>query len=145
MPVKSSSQDCLQISLVSPNEVSIYSGKLSPKCLCECIALIKKSFPSLPIGFYDVLTERLKNLNFSDQRLKDAVNHVIDTCVYPTPTIASFISFDKTFKIYNYSEYLEMVNEGVGGDSYKPIKLFGNKMPVWIHINDIEKYNLKSE
>lgn len=59
----------------------------------ESIKKIKLAFPDLPAGFYDVLSERIKSKGFSDERLNDAVNHVIDTCKYPKPTVANFISF----------------------------------------------------
>jgi len=56
---------------------------------------IKHAFPSLQKEFYDVLCDRLKEHEFSDERLLKAVNHVIDTCIYPIPVIANFIIFDK--------------------------------------------------
>ena len=65
----------------------------------ECIVInvekIRQAFPNLTKDFYDILCERLKAHNFTDEELSDAVNHVIDTCKYPTPTIAEFISFIK--------------------------------------------------
>jgi len=54
---------------------------------------IKKAFPSLSGDFYDILCERIKENNFSDKELINAINHVIDTCIYPVPTIANFILF----------------------------------------------------
>ena len=49
---------------------------------------------------------------FSDERFTDAVNHVIANCIYPTPTIAQFISYDRTERLYTHSEMVEMVNAG---------------------------------
>jgi hypothetical protein len=63
--------------------------------LTSNIAKIKKAFPALPVEFYDILCEKIKEHNFTDHRLVKAVNHVIDSCIYPTPTIAQFITFDK--------------------------------------------------
>lgn len=54
---------------------------------------IKKSFPSLEAEFYDILCDRLKENEVTDNELTEAVNHVIDTCIYPTPTIAQFITY----------------------------------------------------
>jgi len=111
------------------------------------VAIIKKSFPSLPIDFFDVFTDRLRANNFSDERLKDAVSHVIDTCVYPTPTIANFISWDRKFKVLNYEDMLKKTDE-LGSfvwDNYKPIKFKNRVKKVWIHINDIKQYNIKDE
>jgi len=54
---------------------------------------IHKVYPSLSEGFYDILCERIKAHNFTDYELTKAVNHVIDTCKYPLPLVAEFISF----------------------------------------------------
>ena len=61
------------------------------------MAKIKNAFPNLPVEFYDVLCERLKEKGFDDERIIKTVNGVIDTCKYPTPTIAHFITYDKEY------------------------------------------------
>lgn len=128
----------------STNEISLYKGQLTTQRLIEGVAIIQKSFPSLPIGFYEIFKERIKANNFTDERLMDAISNVIDTCVYPTPTIAQFISWDKKIKIYTYPEIIDMVNDGDPDafDRYKRIAMDGLPEAVWIHINDIAKYKL---
>lgn len=81
--------------------VSRYRGPLTQLAIVKNTALIKKAFPALPLGFYDVLTDRLTEHGFCDDRLKDTVIHVINTCRYPTPTIADFISYDKKIPCFN--------------------------------------------
>lgn len=54
---------------------------------------IKEAFPTLPIEFYNILCERLKEKKFTVVQITEAVNGVIDTCKYPTPTIAHFIGY----------------------------------------------------
>ena len=114
--------------------------------MIENIAKIKFAFPSLPLEFYDVLSDRIKAQGFSDARLQDAVNHVIDTCHYPTPTIADFISFDKKFKVFTHEEMLKKLDDYGQDkkfwDSYKSIKLPNRPKRVWIHVNDIAQYNI---
>jgi hypothetical protein len=56
---------------------------------------VKKAFPTLPAEFYDILCERLKAKGFTDERLLAVVEGVIDTCKYPTPTVAHFMTFDQ--------------------------------------------------
>jgi hypothetical protein len=129
----------------SGGELSIYKGELTAQCLVSSVATIKKSFPSLPIGFYDVFIDRLKANNFSDDRLIDAVAHVIDTCLYPTPTIANFISFDKRVKTYTYAQYTKLIDNGENGANYQPVKFRNMPALVWVHVNDIAKYNIKSK
>jgi len=117
---------------------------LSTQVVIKNIAKIKRAFPALPEGFYEVFSERIKANGFTDQRLMDAVTHVIDTCVYPTPTIAQFISFDKTVKVFKYTEIIKMIEDGDPNafDRYKRIEMDGLPEAVWIHVNDIAKYNL---
>lgn len=136
------SSACLPTS--SESSISIYTGELTAQCLVKSIAMIKKSFPSLPIGFYDVFTDRLRANGFTDERLSDAVVNVIDTCVYPAPTIAQFISFDKRIKTFTYDQYCKFCDEGTG-KYYEPVKFKNRPVPVWIHVNDIVMYNIKSE
>jgi len=128
---------------LSQTEMSIYSGTLNTDCVISNVVKIKKAFPALPIGFYEVFDDRLREHGFNDDRLRDAVNHVIDTCPYPNPTIANFISFDKMFKIYTYDEMLKRADEGTGA-SLKALKFPDRDYPVWAHVDDIKKYCLKS-
>lgn len=126
--------------LVRSDELSIYKGELTPQCLVNSVAIIKKAFPTLPLGFYDVFTDRIKANNFTDDRLKDAVAHVIDTCPYPTPTIANFISFDRKIKINSYEEMVRKLIE-FGPQiwmNYKLVKLPEREKPVWVHVDDMK-------
>lgn len=127
------------------NEISVYKGELTTQCVIKQVKKIKSAFPSLPSGFYDILTDRLKELRFSDQRLTDAVNNLIDTCPYPTPTIANLISWDKRIKLYNYQEMVAMVDKfgEVTWRSYKAVKISGFKSRVYASVTDIEAYNLE--
>jgi hypothetical protein len=128
--------------LIVNNEISVYSGELKTETINVCMVKIKKTFPSLPAGFYDVFSERIKANNFCDAKLIDAVNYVIDNSTYPTPTIGQFISYDKKIKFYTYEEILKMVNElGDVWKNYAAIDL-GLPKKVWFHVNDIAKYNL---
>jgi hypothetical protein len=138
-------QNLQQEKQVLINEVSLYKGELTMSCLIDSVSNIKKAFPLLPIDFYDKFIDRIKANGFSNERLIDSINHVIDTCSYPTPTIAQFISFDKRIKVYKYPEIVQMVEDGDPNafSRYKRIVMKGLPEAVWIHINDIAKYNLK--
>jgi len=86
----------------------------------------------------------LKDEGFVDERLTDSVKHTIKTCVYPEPTIANFLNYDKNIKVYDYNQYLKLVDElGIKtGELYKSVRFTGAKKPAWVHVNDIEKYKL---
>ena len=105
----------------------------------------KKTFPGLPIEFYEVWQERLELTIFRDDRLKDAVAHVIRTCEYPMPTIAKFLSYDRKIKLHTYNEYCKLISDGDNGDNYKPIKFKDRPVLMWVHVNDIAQHNIKSE
>jgi hypothetical protein len=130
------------MNLKQENEISVYKGILTTPAVIKNIAKIKKSFPTLPIGFYEVFTERLKANNFCDERLKDAVNHVIENCIYPTPTIAQFLTWDRRIEVFTYEQMLKKWDDGMG-ESYETIQFPDREKPVWVHVNDIKMYNLK--
>ena len=86
-----------------------------------------------------------KEEGFTDERFRDSVHMVIKTCIYPTPTIAQFISFDKRVKVLKYPDIIKMVDDDPNAfDRYKRIVLDGLPEAVYIHVNDIAKYNIKS-
>lgn len=138
---------------IPENEISLYSGPLTPRALVECSVKMQKAFPSLTPGFFEVLNERIKENGFSDSRLKDAVDYVVDNCIYPAPTIAQFISWDRRIKVLTFEDMIKKVNE-LGGDAiagkifakqYAQVKFPTREKAVWVHVDDIKMYNLKIE
>jgi hypothetical protein len=122
----------------------VYTDSLTPDNIIKQTAKIKQAFPALPNEFYDILCERIKDKNFTDKRLIDSINNVIDTCIYPTPTIANFLIFDKTVKMYTYEQIIKLNNEYNGiMKKYKATKIPGANKPLWVHIGDIKKYDFK--
>lgn len=119
--------------------LSVYSGELTPKGCAEAVKKIKDAFPDLPDGFHDILSDRVLELGFSDERFLDAVKHVIDTCEYPTPTVAKFVSYDRAIKLYSYDQYLKLEAK----KQYKPTRVKNGSAPMWAHVNDIERYKLE--
>ncbi len=128
----------------STDSLSVYRGELTTQGIIKGVSAIQKSFPSLPIEFYEVLKDRIKASGFSDDRFIDAVNHVIDNCVYPQPTVAQFVSFDKKIKLNTYEEMIKKTNE-IGPEiwkSYKQVMLPGRVKPVWVHIDEANQLGL---
>lgn len=126
--------------------ISVYKGELSKEVVILNIASIKKAFPALPKPYFDILIDRIKANNFTNQRLNDAVNFVLDNNIYPTPTIAQFISFDRRIQVFTHEQMTKKVTE-YGPEiwnSYKAVKMDGMIKPVWIHVNDIEKYKIET-
>jgi hypothetical protein len=125
--------------------MSLYTGQLTTQGRIDAIVKIKQAYPELPIGFFDVFDERIGANGFSDERLADAVNWVIDNVPYPKPTIASFISFDKKIEINTYEAMINKTNE-FGGDvwkNYTAIQFPDREKKVWVRNDDVKMYNLK--
>ena len=126
-------------------EISLYADTpAGPKDIVDASVRVKKAFPALPKSFYDTFDDRIRDKGFTVQRLKDAVNYVIDNCQYPTPTIANFISYDRTVKFKTYDE---MCKEALTSDSiwreWLAVKYPDMPKTVWVHANDVHKYNLQ--
>ena len=126
-------------------EMLIYTDELTKPVIVETSIKIRQAFPALPKEFFDILSDRIIDNKFSDKRLIDAAKHVIDNCIYPTPTIAQFIAFDRRIKLYDYNQVLKL-NEELGGKAfefYRPVRIGENVKPVYARVNDIKEFNLE--
>jgi hypothetical protein len=95
---------------IGNGEISTYMGDvLQPKTVIEEVSKISVAFPTLSPQFIDILIQRAIEKGFTSKRLRDSVNHVIDNCQYPNPTLANFLSFDKRIKVLTYNELSELV------------------------------------
>lgn len=121
--------------------LSAYGDQLTKEGILKYTKMIRDAFPDLPPGFYDVLAERIKEKGFTDRRLADAVSHVVDTCIYPRPTIANFIGYDRQIRIYTYQEMLARGPEA--WSTHRPLQLPDQEKLLWVHTDDIKKFNLK--
>ena len=133
-----------QNSATSDNsEISIYAGELTKTNLAKCIIDIKRAFPELPASWYELFTDRILDLKFNDDRLRAAVNFVIDNHSYKLPNVSLFLSFDSKIKTYSYYEAFDYIaSHGNNADCIKPVRLFNFEKPVWCTSEDIAKYNL---
>lgn len=96
----------------SKKEISLYGeGQVSPEALAGCFVDLKKAFPKLSDGWYDLLEKFLDAEKFTDRRLMDATQNLIKNCVYPEPTIANILGFDKLSKLWTYEEALAFSND----------------------------------
>lgn len=124
--------------------MSIYNDELTTKNIINGTVKLKKSFPALPKEFFDVFADRIKDNKFTDKRLSDSINHVIDNCIYPTPSIAQFISFDMRIKLYTYHDMVRMQDQTqTAFKSYRPIKIQDINKPMYASITDIKRYKLE--
>lgn len=124
-------------------EMSIYTDELTTQNIINGTIKLKKSFPALTKEFFDMFSDRIKDNKFTDKRLNDSINHVIDNCIYPAPSIAQFISYDKRIKLYTYHDMVRMNDQTqVAFKSYRPCKIHGINKPMYASINNIGMYKL---
>lgn len=62
------------------------------------------------MNFYNLLAERIIANGFSDQRLQDAIEKLIDNFQYKEINISDVISFDKRIKLYTYGEVSDLIS-----------------------------------
>lgn len=65
------------------------------------------------VDFFNLLSERVVANGFSNERLKDAINHILDNFQYKELVISDIIKFDRKVKLYTYSEVVSMVTKGL--------------------------------
>ena len=100
-------------------------GELTIECVSKAAKKLTNAFPQLDKGFFNVLWERVRELEFSDKRLIDAVNNVIDTCPYPQPTVSNIVSHDKIVRLYTHDQMLEIMK--YDDNIFEKCKIFKNE------------------
>lgn len=121
--------------------LTAYQGELSQETVVKSVARVKAAFPSLTPEFFKMLIERVRDKGFTDQRIIDSVNNVIDNCQYPTPTLANFLSFDKRIKLLSYNELCNIAASQMASFSdYSRIMINGKNF--WVSNAEKEQYNL---
>lgn len=106
------------------NEISIYKGQLTKQGYTKAVAMLEAAFPKMDKAFHNILKERFKANNFSDERMLDSIGHVIDTYEGwdKIPNVANFINFDVKATLYTYEQvceqnlwdYVTAVDIGIG-------------------------------
>jgi len=117
------------------NSVSIYSGELTTITIIEQVKRLKLAFPNAGAGFFDLVMDRVKEKKFSDQRLKDAVNNLIDNHRYPNPLVSDVVSFDRRAKLHTHSQVCDKVSDGFKWDDFEFRKMEGRNL--WVLKSDI--------
>lgn len=117
-------KECEQIT-----EISVFSGQIATED--EMKSEVKKlmaAFPEIKTDFLIVLFDRMIDKKFTKERVREAINNVIDTNPYQRPSIADIVSFDRKIKVYTYSEILAKCRPGYSAfDYFKKIEINGLK------------------
>lgn len=124
---------------INKNEISVYRDVLTKEGVKANCLKVLAAFKALDTQFTDLLTESLMRNKFTDERFKDAVNHVIDNCRYPKPSIADFVSYDKSIVFYTHKE---MSHNRFNFDLFQAVRLYPNQeKPLWVSKTDFNTNN----
>ena len=126
-------------------EVSIYTDALvTDETIAEQFAILHSVYPDLHAGFFSVLFDAVKEQGFTEQRLKQAVKHVISTVEYPSFTPAKILGFDMKYKLYSHSEMLNEIND-FRATAKDFAKVKRNGRVYWVKQSDKVMYNIPNE
>lgn len=107
--------------------LSLYSDTCAtPDNIAKAIRRLRSAFPKMGNEFFDILYERLVKNGFTEQRLEDAVNQVIDNFQYRELNVADVVSFDKRAKLFSYNQMCnEIANGQVVMDEFQRLEVDG--------------------
>lgn len=93
--------------------MSLYrDAEASPADVAVAMGRLREAFPKMGNGFFNLLAERVMAGGFTASRLRDAVDHVLDTFRYKELNIADVVGFDRRARLYGYNEVCTMVSKG---------------------------------
>jgi len=98
-------------------------------------------FPALEDEFINVLTERIVANGFTNERLIDAVNNLIDNFKYRRPSIADIIAFDCRIKLYTRREFMDAQANGTPHTEFTKHYVDGELF--FVKKSDCKRYNFK--
>jgi hypothetical protein len=96
---------------------------MSAHDIVEVSDKLLNSFPDLTKEFVGMLVGLMVESGFTVERARDAIKHVCATCEYPRPTMAKFLGFDRSTKLYTYNEMNLFIlnNHGYKTDNFERI------------------------
>lgn len=108
-------------------EISLYSGELEPTVILQSVNRLRVAFPKMSDDFFNVLAERIVANKFSNKRLQDAVNHILDNFQYKELNISDIVKFDKRAKLYSYNDVCNLVTRNQASFSdFQIVEIEGN-------------------
>lgn len=122
------------------SQVSIYhkGAKATQEQLIRNIAKLEMAFPKMQRDFFKILLERIDANNFSNKRLENAVNYVIDKFQYKELNVADIISWDRKINIYTYEQICNLIHKSMikGFEDTETREINGTKY--WVLKRDLD-------
>jgi hypothetical protein len=79
--------------------------------LAWAVNRLRDCYPETSSGVFDVIIERIKANHWGDERIRDAIDHLVETHVYATINPANILSWDKRKKLLSYNDMIDEVNK----------------------------------
>ena len=93
-------------------EISIYKeNNPTAEVLAWSVKTLRACYPDTDAVVFDILLERFKANGWGNDKIKDAVNNLIEKHVYKTINPANILTFDRKKKLYSYNQMIELVNK----------------------------------
>lgn len=106
-------QEGIKVSQNKRNEISVYNDNLvNPKTIAASVAKLSIAFPKMSNDFFNLLAEMVVDEKFTENRMIDAVKHVIKNFQFKELNISDVVKFDRKIKLYTYNEVCSMVTSG---------------------------------
>lgn len=113
MPKGSQGLSLKKNSQTGNDELSLYADREADSTdIAVHLSRLKVAFPKMEGPFFNILAERILSNKFTVDRLRDAVNQIIDNFQYKELTVSDIIRFDKRIKLYTYNEVCNLVTKG---------------------------------
>jgi hypothetical protein len=94
--------------------VSHYEGNiLAPADIALAVKKLSVAFPRMGGDFWNLLAERIRANGFTAERLKHAVDHVVDNFRYKELNISDVVSYDRRVRLYTGREFENAQMKGV--------------------------------
>ena len=91
--------------------------------------------------FFVLLSEFILTENFTEKRLKDAVNHIIKNFQYKELNISDIIKFDKRVRLYTGNEFMNAQMNGVHCSEFEK-RVIDNTV-YWVKKVDLLNLNVR--
>ena len=94
-------------------EVTTYKGKPATKQdIANETAQLLVVYPKMTDAFMAILMQEIVEDKWPIERVRDAVKSLKRKQLFPTFTIADFMSFDKPMRLYNHAGYCWLIGRG---------------------------------
>ena len=98
-------------------EVTLYKGEPATKAeIAKETAALIAAYPKQTDAFMAILMQQIVDDRWPVERVQDAVKSILRKALYPTFTIAQFMSFDKPMRLYTHAGYCWLINNGRASD-----------------------------